>query len=79
MPHKLIFPGLLLWALLIAQGAFPAAAEPKAAPAKPQPPATRSAPAEDSAKLAACERAWDQQKIKKGSRRRFIDACVKHG
>jgi hypothetical protein len=79
MSPKLIIPALLLWVLLLAQGAVAASAQPKPAPARPPTQTARPPAGPDPGKQAACEKAWDQLSIKKGSRRRFIDACVKHG
>ena len=47
----------------------------------PAPPRT-SAPQVskvDPAKQRDCEQAWARQRIKKGSKKAFIHACVRHG
>ena len=55
-------------------------AQPAAASASPPPrPSPAARPRTDPVKLHDCEQAWAAQRIKKGSHRAFIRACVRHG
>jgi hypothetical protein len=59
-----------------AVAAAPAAATPQPGPAAALHPAR---PRADPTKQRDCEHAWAAQRIKKGSHRAFIRACVRHG
>ncbi len=68
---------LAVASLLLVQGA--AAAMPQ----RPAPPPSSGPPARqarvDPVKLRDCEDAWSRQRIKKGSHKAFVRACVRHG
>jgi hypothetical protein len=77
MPKLSIFMSLCVLALA---GDALAASGPEAAPslsAAPAKPAAR--PKADPAKLKDCEKAWSMQRIRKGSHKAYIRACVGHG
>jgi hypothetical protein len=48
-------------------------------PAAPPHASTPPGPKADPAKLRDCEQAWARQRVKKGSKKAFIRACVRHG
>jgi hypothetical protein len=62
--------------ILVTTAALASAGGAFAAPAAPPPAAKVKA---DPVKLRDCEHAWAVQRIKKGSHRAFIRACVRHG
>ena len=79
MSPKLFIPALMLWGLLIAQGALAAAIQPRPVIAKSAPQTQSPGVGPESSKPSLCAQAWDRQRIRKGSRRQFIDACIRNG
>jgi len=65
---------MALCALVLSDAAV--AAAPAMATPQPAPPAR---PKVDPSKQRDCEHAWAAQRIKKGSHRAFVRACVRHG
>lgn len=68
--------------LLAGDAAAASPFRPAPAPAAPSGPGTMRPipnPPPSAAKQRACEQAWQRQRIKKGSRKAFIRACVRHG
>jgi hypothetical protein len=80
---KLLTSVSAICSLLLAGDAFAAAMPPhqpaSAAPAAPATQTPTQTPKVDPAKLRDCEQAWARQRVKKGSRKAFIRACVSHG
>ena len=64
--------------LVLAQDAAVAGAADSSPAAKPAAAAPAKSKA-DPAKAVDCERAWAALRIKKGSHRAFVRACVRHG
>ncbi len=73
MPKRVI--AMTFCALALAGDAL-AAGGPEAAPPLAKPAAR---PKVDTAKQRDCEKAWSMQRIRKGSHKAFIRACVRHG
>ena len=64
-------------ALAIAATASLAAASAQAA--APRPAQTHAASPAETAKRAACEKVWADQKVRHGTRQAFVAACVAKG
>lgn len=80
---KLAFTTAALSSLLLAGNADASSPRgPAPAPAAPPGPGAMQPipnPPASTAKQKDCEAAWQRQRIKKGSRKAFIRACVRHG
>jgi hypothetical protein len=68
-----------LFSLLLTGDALAGGAPPHVPPATPPHASAPPAAKPDPAKLRDCEQAWARQRIKKGSKKAFIRACVRHG
>ena len=68
-----------LSSLLLVGDAFAGGQPPhRPAPVPPHASAPQASRA-DPAKQRDCEQAWARQRVKKGSKKAFIRACVRHG
>jgi|WetSurMetagenome_2_1015567.scaffolds.fasta_scaffold112184_3 hypothetical protein len=68
-----------LFSSLLTGDALAGGQPPRRPSAAPPHASTPPGPKADPAKLRDCEQAWARQRVKKGSRKAFIRACVRHG